>query len=285
MGSKMAENIAKRYKTVVWNRTVEKAVELSSKGAEAASSPADLARRSSIIISMLATPNATADVILGRGQYRGAGLSDGLSAGKVVVDMSTNSPSTVQMLAKELGAKGVNFLDAPVMGSVQAASEGSLTILASGDSSAFNRVLPVLETLGKRVWYLGDVGTASKLKIILNLHLWLLTASFAEAFMLAKRAGIDPKTALEIWNSSNQRTYVSETKGPKILAEDFKAAFTVELALKDMKLVSELADEIGFPLYLGEVVKELYKSCQSLGLSDQDFAAITKLYDLLSGKR
>ncbi|MEM3096831.1 MAG: NAD(P)-dependent oxidoreductase [Nitrososphaerota archaeon] len=284
MGSKLAENLLKKYETVVWNRTVVKTAELSSKGAIAVSSPAELARKSTVIISMLATPEATTDVILGRGPYRGVGVLDGLSPGKVVVDMSTNSPIVVRRMAMELSSRGVDLLDAPVMGSVQAAAEASLTILSSGNPSTFDKVRPILESMGRRVWYLGDVGRASSLKIIFNLHLWLMTAAFAEAFTLAKRAGLDPSLTLEIWNSSNQKTYISETKGPKILKGDWKAAFTVDLALKDLHILSELAEEMGFPLFLGGVVRELYKSCASMGLRDFDFAAIAQFYDKLSGE-
>ncbi|MEM1942519.1 MAG: NAD(P)-dependent oxidoreductase [Candidatus Caldarchaeum sp.] len=284
MGSKLAENLLKKYETVVWNRTVSKTAELSAKGAIAASSPAELARKSTVIISMLATPEATTDVILGRGPYRGVGVLDGLSPGKVVVDMSTNSPIVVRRMAVELSSRNVDLLDAPVMGSVQAAAEASLTILASGNPSTFEKVRPILESMGRRVWYLGDVGRASSLKIIFNLHLWLMTAAFAEAFTLAKRAGLDPSLTLEIWNSSNQKTYISETKGPKILKNDWKAAFTVDLALKDLHILSELAEELAFPLFLGGVVRELYKSCASMGLGDFDFAAIAQFYDKLSGE-
>lgn len=282
MGSAMAENVAKRYELVVWNRTVGKTAELARRGVRVATSPADLARRSSVIVSMLATPSATADVILGRGPYEGIGVIDGLMEGKLVVDMSTNSPAVIREMAGRLTSVGAKLIDAPVMGSVQAAAEASLTILASGEESAFKKVKPILECMGRRVWYLGEVGRASSLKIIFNLHLWLMTAAFAEAFTLVKRAGLEPGTVLEIWNNSNQRTYISESKGPKILAGDWKAAFTVKLALKDLQILSEMAEELGYPLFLGGVVRELYKSCDSLGLGDLDFAAIVQLYERLS---
>ncbi len=282
MGSRMARNIVNKYPLTVWNRTAERAGELSGMGAAVASTPAELAEKSTVIISMLATPSATLDVILGRERYAGCGVLDGVTPGKIVVDMSTNSPVTVRTMASALAAKGCQLLDAPVMGSVQAAERAALTILASGDRGVFERVKPILETMGEKVWYLGELGRASSLKVIFNLHLWLLTAAFSEAFSLAVRAGIDPKTALEIWNSSNQKTYISETKGPKILAGDWAAAFTVDLVLKDLQILSEMAEDLRFPLFLGGVVRELYKSCSSLGFGDMDFAAIYKLYDRLS---
>jgi 2-hydroxymethylglutarate dehydrogenase len=282
MGSRMAANIARKYPLTVWNRTADKTGGLAAKGASIASSPAELAKQTTVIVTMLATPTATADVVLGRGEYTGRGVLDGISEGKIVVDMSTNSPITIRMMASHLAKKGCHLIDAPVMGSIQAAEEAALTILASGESAVFEKVKPLLETMGRKVWYLGGLGSASSLKVIFNLHLWLLTAAFSETFSLAIRAGVDPKTTLEIWNSSNQKTYISETKGPKILSGDWAAAFTVDLALKDLQLLSEMAEELRFPLFLGGVVRELYKSCSALGFGEMDFAAIFKLYERLS---
>ncbi|GBC70162.1 2-(hydroxymethyl)glutarate dehydrogenase [archaeon HR01] len=274
----MAENLLRNYPLVVWNRSREKVAELVGKGAVEASTPAELAARSEVIVSMLATPEVTADVMLGRGQYSGIGVLDGVNRGGLVIDMSTNSPQTVELLASMFEGKGCGFVDAPVMGSVQAAAEATLTILASGKLGDFEKARPVLEKMGKKVWYLGDVGKASSLKIIFNLHLWLLTASFSEAFALAEKAGLDPAKTLEIWNSSNQKTYISETKGPKILANDWKAAFTVELAIKDLKLLTEMAERLGFQPLLGNVVYQLYQACSSLGYGGEDFASIIKVY-------
>jgi 3-hydroxyisobutyrate dehydrogenase-like beta-hydroxyacid dehydrogenase len=285
MGYRMASNIIKKFPLIVWNRTIERADELSAKGATVASSPSELAKQSTVIITMLATPTATADVILGREQYKGRGVLDGVSDGKIIIDMSTNSPLIVRMIASHLIGKGCYLIDAPVMGSIQAAEEAALTILASGEFSAFEKIKPILETMGKKVWYLGELGKASSLKLIFNLHLFLLTAAFSEAFALAIRSKLDPKTVLEIWNSSNQKTYISETKGPRILADDWTATFTVGLALKDLQILAEMVEELEFPLILGSVVRELYKACSSLDLKEMDFAAIYKLYEYLSKAR
>lgn len=281
MGSRMLSNVMKSHRVVVWNRTQEKCREYVEKGALMASSPRELAEKSDIVVSMLSTPQVTEDVIGGYGGYRGSAVIDGLKEGEIVVDMSTNSPTVVKRLAELIRSKGGELVDAPVLGSIPLAAEGTLTILASGSRSAVERAQPVLESMGKRVWYLGEVGTASAVKLVFNLHLWIMTAAFAEAFTFAVKMGADPKTTLEIWNSSTQKTYISEFKGPKALSGDWSPAFTIELAMKDMRLALEMASDAGFPLPVGSVVKELYTACISLGMRDLDIGALVKLYEQL----
>lgn len=282
MGSGMAKNVLKKgYPLVVWNRTPKKYKDHVELGAKPAPSPKDLTEKSDVIISMLATPSATEEVILGTGEWQGVGVVDGIRTGKVVIDMSTNLPSVVRRLAENIRKKGGEFVDAPVLGSVKPATDGTLTVLAAGRKEVVESVRPILETMGKKIWYIGDTGMGCSMKLTLNLHLNLLTGAFAESLALGAKAGLDPSLIVDILNNSILKTYITETKGKKVLDGDWTPAFAIELASKDAHLASEMAKEVNAPIPLGSIVKQLYSAVIASGKKDLDFCALVTLYEQL----
>lgn len=282
MGSGMAKNVLKKgYPLVVWNRTPEKCKDHVELGAKPASSPKDLAEKSDVITSMLATPPATEEVILGTGGWQGVGVVDGIRTGKVVIDMSTNLPSAARRLAEKIRKIGGEFIDAPVLGSVKPATEGTLTVLAAGRKEVVEDVRPVLQTMGKKIWYIGDTGMGCSMKLTLNLHLNLLTGAFAESLAFGAKAGLDPSLIVDILNNSILRTYITETKGKKVLDGDWSPAFSIELASKDAHLALEMAKEVNAPIPLGCIVKQLYSAVMASGKKDLDFCALVTLYEQL----
>ncbi len=283
MGNLMAKNLIKRgYLLNVWNRTIEKAKELSSLGASIAENPKAVAEKSDVIICMLANPLVTEDVILGKEKYIGISVSDGISKDKMVIDMSTNNPKVVKRMANTLKDKGCELIDAPVMGSINLAAEGGLTILASGREESVNFVKPILEAMGKKVWYIGEVGLASSLKLILNTHLWIMLGAFCETLTLAAKVGIDTKLMLEVLNSSPLKTFVSETKAKKVLERDWRPAATLEIALKDLNLAVDMAEEAYVPIPLANLIKDLFIAGIAKGLKDLDYSALICLYESLA---
>jgi 3-hydroxyisobutyrate dehydrogenase-like beta-hydroxyacid dehydrogenase len=280
MGGAMAKNILKNgYPLVVWNRHHEKLAEHEMLGAKIASTPKDMAKKCDVIVSMLATPAATETVVLGTEEWQGVGVVDGIQPGKIVVDMSTNLPSEIRRLAHNIEKKESEFIDAPVLGSVGPAVEGSLTFLAGGKKEAVEKVRPILETMGKKIWYIGSTGMGCAMKLTMNLHLNIITGAFAESLAFGTKAGLDPSLIVEIWNSSIFKTYVTETKGKKVLDGDWTPAFTIELALKDVQLASELAREMNAPVLLGSIVKQLYIAAVANGRKDSDFCALATVYE------
>jgi len=287
MGSPMAKNILKAgYPLIVWNRTPSKYEEHVKMGAKPAATPKELARKSDVIICMLATPEATEDVVLGKGDYAGVGIVDGLKAGKIVVDMSTNMPDVVRRLAQAVRAKGAEFVDAPVIGSVKPATEGTLTILPSGKKDVVDKIMPILQTMGKKIWYIGEeVGLGCAMKLTMNLHLHIITGAFAEAIAFGTKAGLDPALIVEIWNNSIFKTYITETKGQKVLANDYSPAFLLELAAKDTRLAIDMARNIGATVPLGSLVEQLYNAAIIQGMGKLDYCALAALYERLNNTK
>jgi 3-hydroxyisobutyrate dehydrogenase-like beta-hydroxyacid dehydrogenase len=282
MGSGMAKNILKKgYPLVVYARAPEKYKDHVELGAIPAVYPKDLAEKSDVIICMLSTPSATEEVILGTDEYREVGVVDGIRIEKVVIDMSTNLPSVAIRLAENIRKKGGEFVDAPVLGSVKPAIEGTLAILTAGRKEVVESVRPILETMGKKIWYIGDTGTGCSMKLIMNLHLNIITGAFSESLALGAKAGLDPSLIVDIWNNSIFKTYITETKGQKVLNGDWTPAFTIELALKDTHLASEMARELNAPIPLGSIVKQLYSAAIASGKKELDFCALVTLYEQL----
>jgi 3-hydroxyisobutyrate dehydrogenase-like beta-hydroxyacid dehydrogenase len=282
MGDGMAKNILKGgYPLVVWDRTTLKYKDHVELGARPASSPKDLTEKSDVIISMLSTASATEEVILGAGGWKGIGVVDGMHRGKIVIDMSTNLPSVVMKLAGNIRKKGGDFVDAPVLGSVKPATDGTLTILAAGRKEVVDSLRPLLETMGKKIYYIGDTGTGCCMKLTVNLHLNIVMGAFAESLAFGAKAGLDPSLIVDIWNNTIFKTYVTETKGKKVLDGDYTPAFTIELALKDMHSAAEMAKQVNAPIPLGSIVKQLYTAAIANGKKDLDFCALVTVYEQL----
>jgi len=277
MGKPMAKNISKAgYPLVVWNRTAERMEELKQMGAKTASNPKEVADKADIIITMLAGPSAVQDVIMGKHDKEGEwpGLIEGIRAGKILVDMTTNQPYVSKKLAEEVKRKGGEMIDAPVSGSVKPATEGTLVILAAGNKEAVEKVKPVFETMGKKIWYIGANGTACSVKLALNMHLATMMVSFAECFAFGAKNGLDPTVMLEIFNNSIMKTYVSETKGQKVLNADWSTAFALSLMAKDIALAAESAKDVKMPLPLLSAAREVYHAAMANGRDALDFSAV-----------
>ena len=287
MGKPMAKNILKHgYPLIVWNRTKSKTEELVREGAQQASTPKNLAEKSQVIIIMLANPSSTEEVLLGVNSYQKIGVLDGLSPGKIVVDMSTNMPTIAKKLAEQVRRKGCEFVDAPVVGSVKPASEGTLTILASGKREVVEKITPLLQTMGSKVWYVGEQnGFGCSMKLVMNLHLSILAAAFSESIAFGVKLGLDPKLIVEIFNNSLFKTYVTETKGTKILEEDYTPAFTIELMEKDLGLIISSANAVKASVPLGSLIKQFFSTLIANGKGQLDYSAITVFYELLNNTK
>lgn len=283
MGSPMAKNIIRHgYSLFVWNRTPEKYEEHLRLGAKPAVTPKDLMEKSDVVICMLANPSATEDVVLGRDRWKGSGIADGLSKGKIVIDMSTNLPSVVRKIAEVIRENGGEFIDAPVIGSVKQATDGDLVILAAGKAEVVNKVRPILATMGRKIWYIGDTGMGCCMKIAMNLHLHIIMGAFAESMTFGTKVGLDPRLMVDILNNSIFKTCVTEMKGRKVIEGDWTPTFTVELAAKDVHLAVEVAREVGASVPLGSLVEQLYNMAIANGMKNMDYSALVSLYERLN---
>ncbi|MCS6784271.1 MAG: NAD(P)-dependent oxidoreductase [Candidatus Caldarchaeum sp.] len=286
MGSRIARNILKGgFPLVVWNRTREKAEEFAKLGATLSDSPKKVAERCSIVISMLTDPVVTENVLTGTGDMKGASVLDGIQRGKIVVDMSTNHPMISRRIAEKVREKGGDFVEAPVVGGAFIAEQARLTILAAGRQESVEAVSKVLQTTSQKILHVGEIGAASAIKLILNLHLWINMAGFAECVVIASKLGVKPKTLAEVFNNTVFKNYVTEYKSQKIIDDEWSPVATIDLAVKDIKLALEVARDVDVPTFLGSVTKDLYVATAQMGMRDLDVMAVAITYGKLTNEK
>ncbi|HET6514873.1 MAG TPA: NAD(P)-dependent oxidoreductase [Thermodesulfovibrionales bacterium] len=267
----LGKAIAKRllecgYSLTVWNRTSGKTEDIS---VERALSPKAVTEAAEIIFLCLFDSNAVHTVFT-----REDGLLAGDITGKIIVDLSTNHFRDVKTFHELCSSRGGIYLETPVLGSVVPASQGALTILISGSKGGYEKVKPVLENIGKNLFFLGEPALATKMKLINNLTLGSFMATLAEALALGEKAGIDRRDVVEILSAGAGNSMVLNAKKAKLLEEDFSPHFSNALIYKDLHCLQDLAYELRSPLFTGAVVKELYAKTFDRGIGEQDFSAI-----------
>jgi 3-hydroxyisobutyrate dehydrogenase len=270
MGIPMVKNLIKAgYEVSVYNRTVEKALELNKEtGVKVVEHPAALLPEADVIISMLTNDAAVREVYTGVDGIFSTSKTKALT----VVDMSTVSPETTRALAALAQEKGIAYLDAPVSGSVKPATEGQLVIMAGGEQEAFQLVEPILGHLGKSVTLLGNHGSGNVAKLAINLFLAVTIQGLSEAVLLAAKNGITPEALLPLINAGAVASGITKVKTENIINDDFKAAFALKLLSKDLGL----AEQIGLQTPVGTAVARSYREATEEGLGDEDMVAIYK---------
>lgn len=270
LGKAIAQRlISEGVELIVWNRTIEKAVDLKMPAAE---SPAQLISRCDMVFLNLADSKAVESVITGQD-----GLLDGDCADKIIVDTSTNHFAEVIRFYEIFKKKNARYLETPVLGSVVPASQGNLTLLVSGDSDAFEIVHPLLEKFAKKIFFVEQPGMATRMKLINNLVLANLMASLAEALALGERAGLGKEEVLEILAAGAGNSGVLSGKRQKLIQGDFAPHFSSAMMYKDLLYLSDLANTFKRPLFTGGMVRELYVMAYSRHLENLDFSAIYKI--------
>ena len=235
MGTPMARNLLKAgFPLTVYNRTASRAAPFVASGATLVTHPGELWGRVDIIITMVADDAALKSIYAESG-----GLLEGAIPGKIVIDMSTVSPATTRELAGLLAAKGVEYLDAPVSGSVKPAEEGQLVIMVGGKRPVYESVLPVFERLGKKSFLLGAQGAGNSAKLAINLLLAFNVQGLAESVLFAQENGIARKDMLGVINESALANGLIRLKIPSIEKNKFQPAFALKLLAKDLRLAKE----------------------------------------------
>jgi 3-hydroxyisobutyrate dehydrogenase-like beta-hydroxyacid dehydrogenase len=282
MGLPMAKNIRKAgYPLIVWNRTIQRTETLANIGAQVATSPGELTRKSSVIFTMLPGPHEVREVVLGK-KDEFSPVINSIGTNKILVDMTTNLPDTSKIIEKEVRRKGGEMLDAPVSGSIKPATDGTLTILVGGKKDVFDKIKPLLLTMGKNIFHIGPIGSACTMKLVLNMHLATVMASFAESIAFGFKSGLDPSKTLEVINSSIMKTYISEMKGLKVINHDWNTAFSLNLMSKDLELVEETANRIKAPIPITNIIKQIYDSCILNGKGEMDFSVVATEFEKTS---
>ncbi len=243
MGGSMARALATAgFEVVCWNRTPATAAALAAElGGRAVPRPADVAAAADVCVSMLADGPAVEAV------YRGPdGLLAGARLGNVLVDASTVPPSTIRRFEAAARTAGAGLLDAPVSGSVTLAQSGSLTIMVGGEAADLERARPVLNALAKTVFHLGPLGSGAAMKLAVNAVIFGLNEALAEGLVLAEAAGVDRTLAYDVLAASAAGApFVGYKRAAFLEPDATPVAFALDLAAKDLRLISALAAEIG----------------------------------------
>jgi 3-hydroxyisobutyrate dehydrogenase-like beta-hydroxyacid dehydrogenase len=251
---------------------------IAVKGAETASSPAEVAARAEIVMVSLPMPAVVQEVALGE-----HGVAAG-SRARVFVDLSTTGPRVAKAIAAALAERGIAAIDAPVSGGVAGAVKGTLAVMTSGPKPECDRLRPILEAIGK-VFYIGpEPGMGQMMKLINNLLSATATAATSEAIVLGAKAGLDPYVMIDVINAGSGRNTATEDKFPRaILPRSFDYGFALGLMTKDVKLCIDEADALLVPMWIGQAVKQLWLYGLGQGGPDQDFTALITHIEKWSG--
>ena len=214
-------------------------------------SPAAMMRACDAVITCLPSPEASAAVM--------AEMLPEVGPGKIWMEMSTTDETEVKRIGAQVIAKGGAAVDCPVSGGCHRADTGNISIFAGCDRATFERILPLLTTMGRRVLHTGDLGSASVLKVLTNYLATANLVSVAEALTVAKAAGMDLGTAYEAMAISSGTSFVHETEGQVILNGSRDISFTMDLVAKDIGLFQDVADRAGVPLELNPLLIDIFK--------------------------
>jgi 2-hydroxy-3-oxopropionate reductase len=264
--------LAAGHRLTVFNRSLPAIAELVGAGGEAADSPAGVARRSDIVITMLPdTPDVEA-VIAGAG-----GVLEGVRNGAVVIDMSSISPVATRRLASLVAARGATMLDAPVSGGEIGAKNASLSIMVGGAPAAFERVRPVLAHMGngERIIHIGDEpGSGQICKICNQMAIGGALAGVSEAFAIARKAGVDAARVRQALLGGFAASRVLEVHGERMLTGNYVPGFRTRLYQKDLRIAHETAGVLGVPTPATDVVTALVRVLMDRGDGDLDYSAV-----------
>ena len=270
MGAPMVANLLKHGHPVkVWARRREAMTPLLAAGATAAQSAAETAASSDVVFTMVTDTRAVEDVILGP-----EGVARGARAGGLVIDHSTIDPAGARRIAGELQRQGVEMLDAPVSGGGAAAEAGTLSIMAGGSRSAFERAYPLLSCYAKNIVHIGPSGAGQVAKACNQICTIVNQLGAAEAMLLAERAGVDPRAVTEAMMGGFAASRMLDLQAPKMIAREFEGKVESRLHHKDIHIVLELARKYGIELPASTAAAQVLDTLQERGGARQDSAAV-----------
>jgi 2-hydroxy-3-oxopropionate reductase len=275
MGAPMVRRLLTNgHAVTVWARRRDAIAALTSAGARAGDSPADVASQADIVMTMVTDTKAVEDVVLGD-----RGIAHGARAGSLVVDHSTITPDGARRIASALTARGVEMLDAPVSGGSAAAETGTLAIMIGGSRAGVERVSPVLSSYAKTIVHIGASGAGQVAKACNQICTIVNQLGAAEAMLLAERAGVDPLAVKEALMGGFAASRMLDLQAPKMIARDFQARIESRLHHKDIHIVLEMARAFGIELPASAAAASILDRLQQRGGAHEDSAAIFSVLD------
>lgn len=279
MGSAIAKKlIAGGHAVTVYNRTRDKAQPLLDQGAQWAETPADAARVSDIVITMVTDPAAVRDVALGD-----KGILKTLPADAVHCDMSTVSPNSAEEMAGIYREKGKRFVQAPVLGSTAQIASGTLLVFGGGAEEDVRRGEEAWSAFASRTWHLESAREAAGAKLACNMLIAQMILGLGQSLLFAEKHGVKPATLLEMLGASAMGCSMYKSKGEKLLAREFAANFTVANLVKDLTLASDAAKDAGLPQPFNALAREIFVAASNKGYAGEDYSAALKVLEELAG--
>lgn len=279
MGLPMAGHILKAgYPLTVYNRTTSKTRSLEAEGAAVAASPREVAENSRMIITMVSDSPDVQEVVAGPD-----GVLDGVRPGSVVMDMSTISPQVERDLDRQLREKGCALVDAPVSGGDVGAQNATLAIMAGGDRDAFDRAVPIFETMGKTITYCGPVGSGQLTKLCNQILVAVTLMGVSEALVFAGKNGLDQRVMVEAVKGGAAGSWQLSNLAPRVVDRDFAPGFMVDLIQKDLRLVMESGAAAQAALPATSLVNQLFRTSQARGEGLEGTQALAKVLEQLAG--
>jgi 2-hydroxy-3-oxopropionate reductase len=278
MGRPMAGHLIDAGHTLTLNRVKPASQELVDKGGAAADTPRAVAEAADVVILMVPdTPDVEA-VLFGEN-----GVAEGLSPGKLVIDMSSISPVATKAFARKIEALGCDYLDAPVSGGEVGAKNAALTIMVGGTPEAFARAKPLFEAMGKTITHVGPSGDGQTAKVANQIIVGLTIQAVAEALTFAKRAGADPAKVREALAGGFAGSRILEVHGDRMVKRTFDPGFRIRLHRKDLGLAVDSARALDLALPNTATVEQLMNAAIARGDGDRDHSGLILTLEALAG--
>ncbi len=278
LGGKLAASLARAgFDLVVCDLDPKAAEPLVAAGARFAATPAEVAACCEAVITCLPSPVASKRVLEGPD-----GILKGARAGLVWIEMSTNDRDSIRAMADIAAQKGVATLECPVTGGVHLAASGEITVIVGGEAELFELHRAALAAMGRRIFHVGPLGSASVIKVITNMLAFIHLVAAGEALMLAKRGGLDLGQAFEVIRASSGNSFVHETESQLILNGSYNINFTMDLACKDLGFALGFGREFGVPLDLAATTEQTFlRARAAYGGAEWSTAVVKLLEDAL----
>lgn len=275
MGNSMASNILKGgYDLLVYNRTKSKGDNLVAEGAKWKDNPADIAKESDIVISMVGYPQDVEEIYFGKD-----GIIENIKKGGIVVDMTTSKPSLAKEIYSEAKEKGVYSLDAPVSGGDVGAKNAALSIMVGGDKEVFEKVLPVFKLMGKNIVWQGEAGAGQHTKMCNQIAIAGNMMGVCETMAYAKRSGLDPERVLKSIETGAASSWSLSNLAPRMINGDFEPGFYVKHFIKDMNIALSEAENMNLDTPALKLAKSLYDKLEKEGNGSSGTQVLYKLID------
>ena len=279
MGKSIACNILKAgFPLVVHNRSRAAVDELVAEGAQAADSPAEVARQVEVVFTNLPDSPDVEQVALGSG-----GIIEGAHAGLIFVDNSTIKPATARRIAASLGEKGVLCLDAPVSGGDIGARQGTLAIMVGGPEEALEQVRPVLAAMGKSITHVGEAGAGQIAKAANQIMVAAQMVAMGELLIFARKAGADPQRVVQAIKGGAAQCWTLDVKPSRLFEGNRTPGFKAYMQAKDLGIVLDTARQYGIPLPSAAVHGQLFNAMLEMGMAELDNSAVIGVIEALAG--